>query len=75
MWGHRLTVIASLAMLVSLMTAVYITVAPTSRWPAYVVIAIGMTTPAVVFLMLGKEVILVPLKCKRSNITLFLIAS
>ncbi|KAJ1293718.1 hypothetical protein BS78_01G090300 [Paspalum vaginatum] len=61
LWGHRLTVIACLGMLVSLMTAVYITVAPTSRWPAYVVIAIGMSTPAVVFLMLGKEVMFVPL--------------
>ncbi|OEL17868.1 hypothetical protein BAE44_0021114 [Dichanthelium oligosanthes] len=38
LWGHRLTVLACFAMLVSLMTAVYITVAPTSRWPAYVVI-------------------------------------
>lgn len=61
LWGHRLTVIACLGMLVSLMTAVYITVEPTSRWPAYVVIAIGMSTPAVVFLMLGKEVIFVPM--------------
>ncbi|CAN6315356.1 unnamed protein product [Urochloa humidicola] len=61
LWGHRLTVIACLAMLVSLMTAVYITVAPESRWPAYVVIVIGMSTPAVVFLMLGKEVIFVPM--------------
>nr|CAB3493321.1 unnamed protein product [Digitaria exilis] len=37
-WGHRLTMIAGLGMLVSLMAAVYITVAPTSRWPAYVTI-------------------------------------
>ncbi|PUZ37146.1 hypothetical protein GQ55_9G094700 [Panicum hallii var. hallii] len=59
--GHRLTVIACLAMLVSLTTAVYITVDPESRWPAYVVIVIGMSTPAVVFLMLGKEVIFVPM--------------
>ncbi|XP_062209424.1 protein ACCELERATED CELL DEATH 6-like [Phragmites australis] len=61
LWGHRLTVLACLAMLVSLMTAVYITVAPTARWPAYVVIAIGSSTPAVVFLILGREVIYVPL--------------
>ncbi|KAL6636952.1 hypothetical protein ACP70R_024524 [Stipagrostis hirtigluma subsp. patula] len=61
LWGHRLTIIACLGMLVSLMTTVYITVAPTSKWPAYVVIAIGASTPAVVFLMLGKEVIFVPL--------------
>ncbi|RLN39724.1 ankyrin repeat-containing protein [Panicum miliaceum] len=61
LWGHRLTIIACLAMLVSLMTTVYITVAPTSRWPAYVVIAIGISTPAVVVLILGKEMIFVPL--------------
>jgi hypothetical protein len=36
-------------------------VEPVSRWPAYVVIAIGTSTPAVVFLMLGREVIFVPL--------------
>ena len=48
-------------MLVSLMTAVYITVDPESRWPAYIVIVIGVSTPAVVFLMLGKEVIFVPM--------------
>lgn len=61
MWGHRLTVLACLAMVVSLMTAVYITVAPTARWPAYVVIAIGASTPAMVFLILGKEALYVPL--------------
>ncbi|XP_044960784.1 ankyrin repeat-containing protein ITN1-like [Hordeum vulgare subsp. vulgare] len=61
MWGHRLTIVACLAMVVSLMTAVYITVAPTARWPAYVVIAIGASTPAMVFLILGKEALYVPL--------------
>ncbi|PAN45162.1 hypothetical protein PAHAL_9G098000 [Panicum hallii] len=60
LWGHRLTLIAFLAMLVSLMTTVYITVAPTSRWPAYVVIAIGMSTPAAVVRLVGKQVISVP---------------
>ncbi|CAN6292411.1 unnamed protein product [Urochloa humidicola] len=60
LWGHRLTIIACLGMLVSLMTAVYITVAPESPWPAYVVIAIGVSTPAVVVLMLGRDVIFVP---------------
>ncbi|CAL4935785.1 unnamed protein product [Urochloa decumbens] len=60
LWGHRLTIIACLGMLVSLMTAVYITVAPESQWPAYVVIAIGVCTPAVVVLMLGRDVIFVP---------------
>ncbi|KAL6843592.1 hypothetical protein ACP4OV_026654 [Aristida adscensionis] len=61
LWGHRLTIIACLGMLVSLMSTVYITVAPESRWPAYVVIAIGASTPAAVFLMLGKEAIFVPI--------------
>ncbi|KAF7110479.1 hypothetical protein CFC21_110576 [Triticum aestivum] len=61
MWGHRLTIVACLAMVVSLMTAVYITVAPTARWPAYVVIAIGASTPAMVFLILGKEALYIPL--------------
>ncbi|TVU45219.1 hypothetical protein EJB05_04695, partial [Eragrostis curvula] len=60
-WGHRLTVVACLGMLVSLMTAVFITVAPTSRWPAYLVIAICASTPAVVILVLGWEVIYVPM--------------
>jgi hypothetical protein len=60
-WGHRLTMIAGLGMLVSLMASVYITVPHKSRWPAYVVIAIGMSTPAVVVLMLGRDVIFVPL--------------
>uniref|UniRef100_A0A0E0LI47 PGG domain-containing protein n=1 Tax=Oryza punctata TaxID=4537 RepID=A0A0E0LI47_ORYPU len=60
-WGHRLTVVACLAMIVSLMTSVYLTVLPTERWPAYLVIAIGACTPAVVILILGKEVFYVPL--------------
>ncbi|KAL5198739.1 hypothetical protein ABZP36_002251 [Zizania latifolia] len=60
-WGHRLTVVACLAMIVSLMTSVYLTVLPSARWPAYLVIAIGACTPAVVVLILGKEVIYVPL--------------
>ncbi|KAL5198246.1 hypothetical protein ABZP36_001758 [Zizania latifolia] len=60
-WGHRLTVVAGLAMIVSLMTSVYLTVQPSARWPAYLVIAIGACTPAVVVLILGKEVIYIPL--------------
>jgi hypothetical protein len=58
-WGHRLTILALLAMLVSFMTAVYITVAPTERWPAYVVIAMGAISPIVVVLILGGNVIYV----------------
>ncbi|CAL4935783.1 unnamed protein product [Urochloa decumbens] len=61
LWGHRLTVLACLGMLVSLMTAVYITVAPESKWPAYAVIAIGVSTPAVIVLLIGRDVIFVPL--------------
>uniref|UniRef100_A0A0D3GNA7 Uncharacterized protein n=1 Tax=Oryza barthii TaxID=65489 RepID=A0A0D3GNA7_9ORYZ len=38
-----------LAMIVSLMTSVYLTALPTERWPAYLVITIGACTP-------GKEV-------------------
>ncbi|GJN23404.1 hypothetical protein PR202_gb11051 [Eleusine coracana subsp. coracana] len=49
LWGHRLTVLAVLAMLVSFMTAVYITVAPTQRWPAYVVISMGAISPVLTF--------------------------
>ncbi|CAL4896673.1 unnamed protein product [Urochloa decumbens] len=60
-WGHRLTFLACLAMLVSFMTAVYVTVAPTVRWPVYMVIAMGAGTPVFVLLMLGREVIFLPL--------------
>ncbi|CAL4983675.1 unnamed protein product [Urochloa decumbens] len=49
MWSQTLTIIACLAMLLSLMTAVYITVAPTASWPAYAVIAIGASSPALFF--------------------------
>ncbi|TVU45192.1 hypothetical protein EJB05_04668, partial [Eragrostis curvula] len=57
LWGHRLTVLAVLAMLVSFMTAVYITVAPTQPWPAYVVIAMGAVSPVLVVLIVGGELI------------------
>ncbi|KAL6642337.1 hypothetical protein ACP70R_020518 [Stipagrostis hirtigluma subsp. patula] len=60
-WGHRLTFLACLAMLVSLMAAVDVTVAPTVRWPVYMVIAIGTSVPLIVGLILGKEVLFVPL--------------
>ncbi|KAL6637008.1 hypothetical protein ACP70R_024580 [Stipagrostis hirtigluma subsp. patula] len=61
LWGQRLTIIACLGMLLSLVTAVYITVAPTSRWPAYVVIAIVASSPGAVVLILGGEIFVVPL--------------
>ncbi|XBH59625.1 hypothetical protein VPH35_114332 [Triticum aestivum] len=46
--SRRLTNVAFLAMILSFVTAVYITIAPTVRWPAYVVIAIVASTPALV---------------------------
>ncbi|CAL4992075.1 unnamed protein product [Urochloa decumbens] len=49
LWSQTLTIIACLAMLLSLMTAVYLTVAPTAPWPAYTVIAIGTGSPALFF--------------------------
>uniref|UniRef100_A0A0D3GNA5 PGG domain-containing protein n=1 Tax=Oryza barthii TaxID=65489 RepID=A0A0D3GNA5_9ORYZ len=57
-WVHMLTVIACLAMIVSLMISVYLTVLPTKRWPA--VITIGACTPVVVILILGKEAFYIP---------------
>jgi hypothetical protein len=60
-WVYWLTMIAGLGMLVSIMTAVYITVQPKSRWPAYVVIAIGTSTPALIVFILGRDAIFVPL--------------
>ncbi|CAD6258161.1 unnamed protein product [Miscanthus lutarioriparius] len=59
-WSHWLTVIACLAMVVSLTTAVYLTVVDKSAWLAYFVIAMGCSTPAVMFVMLGKEVFTTP---------------
>ncbi|KAF8700144.1 hypothetical protein HU200_034511 [Digitaria exilis] len=58
-WSQRLTIIACLTLLVSLMTAVYITVAPTTPSLAYAVIAIGISTPALFFIIswLGRPVV------------------
>ncbi|XP_073005587.1 uncharacterized protein [Typha latifolia] len=60
-WGHRLTVVACLAMIVSLMTAVHLVVSADSLWLAYIVILIGCSTPVIVWLILGHEVLYVPL--------------
>ncbi|WVZ50752.1 hypothetical protein U9M48_001977 [Paspalum notatum var. saurae] len=49
MWSQTLTILACLAMLFSLMTAVYVTVAPSAPWPAYAVIAIAISSPAIFF--------------------------
>ncbi|CAL4980236.1 unnamed protein product [Urochloa decumbens] len=51
MWSQTLTIIACLTLLLSLMTAVYITVAPTAPGLAYAVIAIGTCSPALFFLI------------------------
>ncbi|KAJ4801483.1 ankyrin repeat family protein [Rhynchospora pubera] len=52
-WSRRLTVLACLSMIVSLMTAVYLVVEPESRWLSIAVILIGCSTPIVVCLILG----------------------
>lgn len=59
-WAHWLTVTACLAMVVAVMLAVYLTVVPNSLWVACVVIAMGCSTPAVLFLMLGKAMFILP---------------
>jgi hypothetical protein len=58
-WSQKLTIGSCLAMLLSLMTAVYITVAPTAPWPAYAVIAIGICSPCLFFVIswMGKATI------------------
>ncbi|XP_078157126.1 protein ACCELERATED CELL DEATH 6-like [Carex rostrata] len=60
-WGHRLTILACLSMIVSVMAAVYLVVEPKSRWLPIVVILIGCSTPIGVGLILGLEVLHVPL--------------
>nr|CAD1841111.1 unnamed protein product [Ananas comosus var. bracteatus] len=61
-WGHRLTVLACLAMLVTLMTAVHLVLTPKSWWLSIAVILIGCSTPAVAWLILGREVLFIPLR-------------
>ncbi|KAK1323199.1 hypothetical protein QJS10_CPA02g00612 [Acorus calamus] len=60
-WGHQLTVIACLAMLVSLMTAVYVVVAEKCFWLAVTVILICCGAPVVVCAILGWDVAFLPL--------------
>ncbi|KAM0943861.1 putative ankyrin repeat-containing domain, PGG domain, ankyrin repeat-containing domain superfamily [Dioscorea sansibarensis] len=59
-WGHRLTVVACLAMLVALTTAVYVTVSEESKWLAIVVILICCSAPFIVWAILGKDVLFIP---------------
>ncbi|CAO2149495.1 unnamed protein product [Urochloa humidicola] len=50
-WSEWLIRMACIALLASLMTAVYISVAPTARWPAYAVIAIGVFSGFLFFII------------------------
>ncbi|KAK1284667.1 hypothetical protein QJS10_CPB21g00257 [Acorus calamus] len=59
-WGHRLTVVACLAMLVSLMMAVFVVVAEQCLWLAVAVILICLAAPVVVCAILGWDVVFVP---------------
>ncbi|XP_029120243.1 uncharacterized protein [Elaeis guineensis] len=60
-WGHRLTVVACLAMIVTLMSAVYLVVHEESLWLAIVVMFIGCSAPILVLAILGKDVLFIPL--------------
>ncbi|KAK1280729.1 hypothetical protein QJS04_geneDACA019841 [Acorus gramineus] len=60
MWGHRLTVVACLAMLVSLMMAVFVVVAEQCLWLAVLVILVCLAAPVVVCAILGWDVVFVP---------------
>ncbi|PAN46091.1 hypothetical protein PAHAL_9G162700 [Panicum hallii] len=59
-WSHWLTIISCVAMVVSVTTAVYLTVVAKSPLLAYLVIAMGCSTPVVVLVMLGKNVFATP---------------
>ncbi|CAD6256510.1 unnamed protein product [Miscanthus lutarioriparius] len=59
-WNQKLTIVACLAMLLSLMIAVYITVAPTTPWLAYAVIDIGICSLGLFFIIswMGKAMMI-----------------
>ena len=59
-WSQILTIVVCLAVLLSLMTAVYITMALTEPWPAYAVIAIGICSPGLFFVIswMGKAMMI-----------------
>lgn len=59
-WSHWLTIISCVAMVVLVTTAVYLTVVAKSPLLAYLVIAMGCSTPVVVLVMLGKNVFATP---------------
>ncbi|EHA8586920.1 ankyrin repeat-containing protein [Cocos nucifera] len=60
-WGHRLTILACLAMIITLMTSVFLVVHDECLWLAIVVILIGCSTPFIVWAILGKDVMFIPL--------------
>jgi hypothetical protein len=59
--GSRFTFLACLAMIVSFVTAVRVTIAPTVRRLVHTTIAIGASTPVLVVLMQGRDAIFIPL--------------
>ncbi|XP_020255161.1 ankyrin repeat-containing protein ITN1-like [Asparagus officinalis] len=59
-WGHRLLVIASLAMIVALMTAVYVVVDTQCKWVAVVVCLICCGAPFVLWAILGHDILFIP---------------
>ncbi|KAL5972795.1 hypothetical protein ACLOJK_039601 [Asimina triloba] len=60
MWGHRLTVTACLALMVSFMAAVYTVVAPDCLWLAIVVWAMGCSGPFFVYGLIGHAIWYIP---------------
>jgi len=60
-WGHRLTVVASLAMIVALMTAVYVVVDSQCKWVAIVVCLICCSAPFILWAILGHDILFIPL--------------
>ncbi|KAH7675693.1 26S proteasome regulatory complex subunit PSMD10 protein [Dioscorea alata] len=59
-WGHRLTAVASLAMLVSLTAAVFATISEGCKWLAIVVFLICCSAPFIVWAILGNNVLFIP---------------
>ncbi|XP_078157131.1 ankyrin repeat-containing protein ITN1-like [Carex rostrata] len=60
-WIHRLTVLACLSMIISVMNAVYLVVEPMPRWLSIVGILIGCSFPIGVWLILGAEALFIPM--------------
>ncbi|XP_058102017.1 protein ACCELERATED CELL DEATH 6-like [Magnolia sinica] len=60
MWGHRLTIIACLALMVSFMAAVYAVVAPECLWLAILILAIGFSGPFLVYCLIGHTICYIP---------------